>query len=229
MTNGVWEIMEIGLADGAVQLRVSAKTNIHPQPGQYFLAYAPEANEPLAAPLFFAGTSNTDWILAGQFPAQWQPATRLNWRGPLGRGFQLLPESRRVALVDWGTRSYSLPALISLALAQDASVVWYSHHMPEWLPPVVEVLPPESLAEAWDWADYLAIECDYKHLAQVAAALMNSPGRKPGCRTELLLHTPLTCGGIAECGVCAVRTKNGWKLACKDGPVFYFDQLELTA
>ncbi|HWR65660.1 MAG TPA: hypothetical protein VN364_06035 [Bellilinea sp.] len=228
MTNGVWEIKEISLANSTVQLCVSANPNIHPQAGQYFLTFSPQMDEPLAVPLFFAGTSNTDWILSGQISTQWQPGTRLHWRGPLGHGFQLPPASRRVALVDWKTQAYSLPALVSLALAQDANVVWYSHRLPEWLPPSVEVLPLESLADAWDWADYLAIECDYKDIPQLVAALMTSSSRKPGCITEFLLRTSLTCGGMAECGVCAVRTKTGLKLACKDGPVFNTDQLELT-
>jgi len=229
MADGAWEIKEIGLADGAAQLRVPTKTNIQPQPGQYFLAFNSGSGEPLPIPLFFAGNSTADWILAGQFPPHWQPGTRLNWRGPLGRGFHLPPASRRVGLVDWGNQSFSLPALVGLALTQDASMVWYSRHLPDWLPPSVEVLPLESLADAWDWADYLAIECDYKELAQLTAVLMNPQGRKPGCSTEFLLHTPLTCGGTSECGVCAVRTKTGWKLACKDGPVFNIDQLEMPA
>lgn len=226
MANGAWEINEISLVDGAKQLRVAANPNLRPQPGQYFLAFSSHSGEPLAAPLFFAGENNSDWNLAGRIPPHWQPGTCLNWRGPLGQGFQLPPASRRVALVDWKDQAYSLPALVSLALAQDASLVWYSRHLPDWLPPSVEVLPLESLVDAWDWADYLAVECGYSDVAHVAAALGKSPDRKSGCSTEVLLHTPLTCGGSADCGVCAVRTKNGWKLACKEGPVFNLDQLE---
>jgi hypothetical protein len=30
----------------------------------------------------------------------------------------------------------------------------------------------------------------------------------------------MPCAGLAACGVCAVQTRRGWKLACVDGPVF---------
>jgi dihydroorotate dehydrogenase electron transfer subunit len=42
---------------------------------------------------------------------------------------------------------------------------------------------------------------------------------------QILIHTPVPCGGVAECGVCAVTSKSGWKLACRDGPVFDWREL----
>jgi hypothetical protein len=42
---------------------------------------------------------------------------------------------------------------------------------------------------------------------------------------QALVITPMPCGGIAECGVCAVTARRGWKLACKDGPVFDLTEL----
>ena len=229
MATGVWEIKEIRLVDSGVQLRVSAADNLFPVPGQYYLVFAHGMNEPLATPLFFAGRNNGDWLLAGQFPTFWQPGTRLSWRGPLGHGFALPLAARRVALAAWEHPATSLPALVGLALAQSASVVWYSSHLPEWLPSSVEVLPPESLPEVWDWADYLALECGLAHLPQLTRTLNLTTNNRPGCTTEILLHTPLTCGGMGECGVCAVRSSHGFKLACKDGPVFNLEQLELVA
>jgi NAD(P)H-flavin reductase len=47
------------------------------------------------------------------------------------------------------------------------------------------------------------------------------------CRAEALVLTAMPCGGMAECGVCAVKTAAGWQSACKDGPVFDFASLEL--
>ena len=35
----------------------------------------------------------------------------------------------------------------------------------------------------------------------------------------------MPCGGAAECGICAVPFGRGWKLACKDGPVFELNPL----
>jgi hypothetical protein len=42
---------------------------------------------------------------------------------------------------------------------------------------------------------------------------------------QVLIRTSMPCGGIAECGVCAVPLKSKWKMACKDGPVFEWQAL----
>jgi hypothetical protein len=42
---------------------------------------------------------------------------------------------------------------------------------------------------------------------------------------QVLIHTPMPCAGLAECGVCAVRDRHDWKMACKDGPVFIMKDL----
>jgi NAD(P)H-flavin reductase len=36
----------------------------------------------------------------------------------------------------------------------------------------------------------------------------------------------MPCSGLADCGVCAVPARRGYKLACKDGPVFDLDELD---
>lgn len=227
MAEGEWDILEIGLGDGGTQLTVSASPHISLLPGQYFLAFAPGKDEPAATPLFLAAGGTTEWKLNSIDPLAWQPGTRLRWRGPLGRGFRFSSSVRRVALAPWAASTDCLVPLVNEALNQNAAVVWCSDRLPSYLPASVEVLPLDSLPEVWNWAGYLALECDLKNLPQLSAALGWDGIRRPGCPTEILLHTPLTCGGMADCGVCAVRTKRGWKMACKDGPVFDLAELEL--
>jgi len=228
MAEGEWEILEISLGDGGMQVTVSALPHLSLSPGQYFLAFAPGRDEPAATALFLTASGETVWRLNGFIPPAWQPGTRLCWRGPLGRGFRFPPSARRVALAPWAGSTDSLAPLVNEALSQNAAVVWYSDRLPAYLPASVEVLPLDTLAEVWNWADYLALECDLRDLPRLAAALGWDGIRRPGCLTEILLHTPLTCGGMADCGVCAVRTRRGWKMACKDGPVFDLAELELT-
>ena len=43
--------------------------------------------------------------------------------------------------------------------------------------------------------------------------------------SQVLVLTDMPCGGLAECGVCAVDLKRGWKLACMHGPVFALSEL----
>jgi dihydroorotate dehydrogenase electron transfer subunit len=46
------------------------------------------------------------------------------------------------------------------------------------------------------------------------------------CPAQVLVTSPMPCGGIAECGVCALPLrKKGYVLTCKDGPVFNLNQL----
>ena len=42
---------------------------------------------------------------------------------------------------------------------------------------------------------------------------------------QALVLGPMPCGGLADCGVCAVTTRSDWKLACKEGPVFDLEEI----
>jgi NAD(P)H-flavin reductase len=44
---------------------------------------------------------------------------------------------------------------------------------------------------------------------------------------QVLVDTPMACHGTADCGVCAVKTKLGWKNVCSDGPVFQLAVLDI--
>jgi dihydroorotate dehydrogenase electron transfer subunit len=37
--------------------------------------------------------------------------------------------------------------------------------------------------------------------------------------------TEMPCGGLGDCGVCALTSGRAWKLACQDGPVFDIHEL----
>jgi hypothetical protein len=43
---------------------------------------------------------------------------------------------------------------------------------------------------------------------------------------QVLVHTPMPCAGLGECGVCSIQVRvtpqprRTWKLVCRDGPVF---------
>jgi NAD(P)H-flavin reductase len=51
--------------------------------------------------------------------------------------------------------------------------------------------------------------------------------QKIPCPAQALFYSPMPCGGAADCGVCALRTRHGVKLVCKDGPVFNLEELDL--
>ena len=72
------------------------------------------------------------------------------------------------------------------------------------------------LAEALSWADFFAVDVALEDLQSLADHFANVPG----VRGQVLVHASMPCGGLADCGVCAVKVKKSWKMTCKDGPVF---------
>lgn len=226
MAEGDWTIQEVRLAGSSLVLRIPAAPNLNLLPGQFFQAYAPGFDEPAATSLFLAQEHSSSWDLTGSIPPNWNPGTRLRWRGPLGHGFTLPVKVRKAAFVPWLDHGLTLLPLVHQALSHQAAVVWYSHQVPDWLPHQVEVLTPDSLPEAQMWADYIALTCDLVHFASLRQALVMDGASSLKCEAEVLVKTPLICGGSGECGVCSVKTRRGWTLACKDGPVFAFEELE---
>ena len=189
----------------------------------------------MPAPVFSAGSVPGGFLIAPPIPLTWQPGTTLSLRGPLGRGFSLPASARSVALVALGDTYARLKPLLMAALEQTASVVLVSELSLPDLPPEVEIQPVSALPEVAQWADYLAIDVDRESLpglremlgfgeqAGVKIEAQAAPWRAPAER--VLVVTPMPCGGMAECGVCAVTVRRGWKMACKDGPVFDLNEL----
>ncbi|HLO18026.1 MAG TPA: hypothetical protein VK206_24560, partial [Anaerolineales bacterium] len=166
-------------------------------------------------------------------PESWHPGIELHLRGPLGRGFTLPISARKVGLVAFDDSPARLKGLIWQALKREAAVVLVCDSTPDHLPNDVEVHPMSSLQEIVEWADYLALDVARENLNQMREQLGKAnqfaagkarvgPSRNDA---QILVRTPVPCGGLAECGICAVTSKSNWKLACKDGPVFDWNEL----
>jgi dihydroorotate dehydrogenase electron transfer subunit len=202
--------------------RLTCPLALIPAPGQYLLAHAAtDSDAPLAQPVFQAGTAPNGFYAAPPLPANWLPGTELTLRGPLGHGFHLPPAARKVALAAFGASSSRLLALLEPALAQKAAIVLLTDAALEGLPAAVEISPLSALPEIAQWADYLALDAPRAAITTIQNILgPNAHTFFSGYTTEILIETPLPCGGIGECGVCAVKTRKRYALACKDGPVF---------
>ena len=229
MIEATVELLEVRLeGEGLVGGRIAAPPRLALKPGQYLLARAPGLAEVLPTALFPASISTEDIILAPCLPASWLPGIALNLRGPLGKGFHLPPTARRIALASLDAHPYRLMPLVIQALSLGLEIALFTQLIPAGLPAEVEVLPVHALPEAASWADYLAIDLPSEGLPGLRQRLGLRPGRSLAPATEVLVLTAMPCGGTAECGVCAVKTIQGWRYACKDGPVFDFTSLELT-
>jgi len=201
-----------------------------PAPGQYLLAQtSPAADSPLPAPIYLAATSLNGFYAANPLPAAWTPGTSLALKGPLGRGFHLPHTARRVLLASWSQTSGRVLSLLETCQRQGAEVALIADSAPEEIPLSVEVLPPAVLPEAARWADYAALDMPREQIENLLASPpLFDPLNLLSGYAQVLIETSVPCGGMAECGVCAVSTKNGIRLACKDGPVFGLGELVLT-
>jgi len=195
-------------------------------PGQYFLAQPAGEVVACSQVIFPAGRPAQPLAVAPPLPVSWQPGVEMRISGPFGSGFHIPPSAHRVALASLDGNAARLYGVLELALAQQADVTLFLDGMPSCLPAVVEVQPPSQLPAALAWADYLALDVAMERLSSLLPLLGISSSRGWSCPAEVLLRAAFPCAGLAACGICAVRTCRGHRLACKDGPVFSLADLE---
>ena len=216
--------MELVLEDGVRLVRISCPLNLLPTPGQFLLA-SDGSDSPLPVPVFYTDSAADGFIAAPLTNTSWSPGQELHLRGPLGRGFELRVSARRVALIALDGPPVRLRGLIQPALTQDAAVVLVSDFTSERLPDEVEVQPVSTLADVMSWADYLALDVGRENLLKFREKLGSTNQVAAAREAQVLVRTNMPCGGMAECGVCAVSLKSGWTLACKEGPVLDWREL----
>lgn len=220
MLSGQGRIVETFFGFGCPAARLSCPPGLVPAPGQYLLAHLPDSDDPLPIPVFPAGFTGDGFLAAPSLPDNWMPGTGLCLRGPLGHGFNLPLSARRVTLAAFDDAPARLLGLLDLALKQNAAVVLACEAIPPGLPADVEVHPLADLPELMRWADYLAVDLDRAHLSGLRESLGLAGQAQVLCEAQVLVITPMPCGALAECDVCAVPVRRGHLLACKDGPVF---------
>lgn len=228
MATGTAILSEVRLEANGPAGYLVCPPNLRPQPGQYLIASSPQMGSALPVTIFPAGLGS-DWVyIPAPLPAGWSAGMTLRLRGPMGHGFQLPASARRVALAGLDGSPARLLPLAAQALSQRAALAVYapSNQPLAELPPEVEVLPLDLLPEATTWADFLALSISLHSIATLRERLGLAPFARLGCPAQVLVLSSMPCGGLGGCGVCSVLTRKGWALACSDGPVFDFTQLE---
>ena len=218
------QVAEMILWDGLRHARIECPANLVPAPGQYLLA-SDASDLTLPVPIFYTDSAPQGFIAAPPLPSSWTPGHEIYLRGPLGRGFMLPSSARKVALVAFDDSPARLHGLIRPALRQKAAIVLLCDSRLDNLPDAVEVQPVSALSEIMDWADYAAFDVSRENLPGLKERLFNRRQAKSLYEAQVLVRTPVPCGGMAECGVCAVTVKSAWKMACKEGPVFDWKEL----
>ena len=223
MRTGKGQVVELILRNGIRHALISCPENLVPSAGQYLLA-SNDQYAPLPVPIFYTDSAPGGFI-AVSAPDFWSPGQEIFIRGPLGYGFVLPPSARRVGLVAFDN-SPLLLGLIRPALNQRASVALVCDSELENLPDEVEVQPLSALTDIIRWADYIAYSASREDLPELRELLFSGKQIRALLEAQILVRTPLTCGGIADCGVCAITVTSGWKMTCKEGPVFSPEELK---
>ena len=175
----------------------------------------------------------TAWLAARQ------PGDAVYCWGPLGHGYSVRRTARQLLLVAGGIGVAPLVWLADEAVAQGKSVtlvlggrtseqVFPASLLPHEVEVVVTTedgslgrkgLATEAFVEHLDWCDQ-AFACGPNAMFQAMADAIRTPARTPMRRSiQVLLEERMGCGtGI--CYGCAVETRKGMRLVCKDGPMF---------
>lgn len=225
MHTGKGQVLELILENGFRRARISCDEPLIPFPGQYLSAGTASQPDALLVSLFSTESAPKSFTASAPIPGTWTPGTEICLRGPLGHGFTLPPFARRVALVAFDTSPARLSGLLESALKQGAAVVLVCDENEFQLPDEVEVQPSSALGEILEWADYIAFDVTRENLSELKETVGKLKQMSVKKKAQALIRTAMPCGGIAECGVCAVTLKSSWKLTCKDGPVFDWDEI----
>jgi len=218
------------------------------QPGQFVMVHCGEetflrrplsihqvADKTRLALLFTVVGKGTQWL------SQRQAGDDLDLLGPLGNGFHIEPSARNLLLVAGGIGIAPLTFLAQTAVSQGHSVklllgaVTADQLCPRHLiPPEAELICTTDdgtagtrgfvtnlLPDFTGWADQVFI-CGpapmYRAMVNQYSQLLKT---KPA---QISLELRMGCG-IGVCYSCTVKTKNGLKQVCQDGPVFNFEDV----
>jgi dihydroorotate dehydrogenase electron transfer subunit len=207
-------------------LWLDCPANAIPTAGQYVQAHwLADVDAPLAATLFPVEMGEHGFrALLPLHPSEthrWgMVGEMVSLRGPLGRGFTPPAHVRHLLLAAAGETILRLRPLITAAQEHDADIVLCTDLTPAALPASIEIYPLQSLQEILPWADYFAVDMPLAELVHLRTHLGLPAQFTFPCPAQALLLTAMPCGALADCGACAVLTRNNHKLICKDGPVF---------
>ena len=180
--------------------------------------------------LFAVIGKGTQWL------AEREPGDSVDVIGPLGNGFTLSPESRNLLLVAGGMGIAPLCFLAEDAVRQGKNVrLLYGTAGRDRYPVlagVAEIVATEDgsvgyrglvadlIPEHTDWADQV-FACGPPEMYRGMASRVDMFTGKP---VQVSLETRMGCGrGI--CYACTVKTLNGLKQVCTDGPVFSLNEI----
>jgi dihydroorotate dehydrogenase electron transfer subunit len=220
------------------------------KPGQ-FIAVSCGNNLILRRPLSIHKVENLEQIsllfsvvgVGTRWLAQCRAGERLDLLGPLGNGFLVQPETQKILLaaggigiaplVFLGQKALGTGKLVKLILgAPTKNRVYPSEHLPDGIEAFITTEDgsegqtgkvTDIIRKYIDWADQI-YACGplamYQSLAEQSRQWQSKK------QIQISLDVRLGCG-IGACLGCSIKTKEGIKQVCHDGPVFNLDEVIL--
>jgi dihydroorotate dehydrogenase electron transfer subunit len=217
-----------------------------PEPGQFVMVRCGEESA-LPRPfsihqvngdsigLFFnvwEGGKGTQWL------AQLQVGDTLKLFGPLGNGFTIQPDSKKLLLLSGGIGIAPLRFLADEAIKRGLSVTLLcgtptSHrYPPESLPPKIELVTVTEDGSAGKKGMITDVLPDFiKDSNQIFACgplvMYQTMAKMSELKTksvQISLEVRMGCG-LGVCYGCTVKTKNGLKQVCQNGPIFELNDI----
>jgi dihydroorotate dehydrogenase electron transfer subunit len=168
---------------------------------------------------------------------------RLDVLGPLGHGFYIGPASKKLLLVAGGIGIAPLTFLAQEASEQKKSVtlllgahtkdeLYPQKLLPDGIKTIIttedgsygqEGKVTDILSGYVDWADQIYACGPLAMYGTIAGERQQWQNKKP---VQVSLEIRMGCG-IGACFCCSIKTKNGMKRVCRDGPVFNLDDVIL--
>jgi dihydroorotate dehydrogenase electron transfer subunit len=220
------------------------------QPGQYVMVRCcdAQATDPLLRRPFFIHTAQREreqsslLVAARGRGSAWlahQPANAtLDILGPIGHGWEVPSTARNLLLIGEGTWLVSLTLLAQMAIEQELTVTLLCQfatasaiYPPTLLSPEIEyhVTTPDSgakqlvelVGDYLNWAD--TVFCAVS-LTTAQALYSRYERLRHRHSAQCLVTHPFACAS-GVCLTCAINTRTGLKLVCRDGPVFKFGEV----
>jgi hypothetical protein len=155
------------------------------------------------------------------------------FRGPLGQGYSLPVMLKRLALIGFDDHPGRLMALVNIARNLNVDIVMAGDFISDPviardIPANVELTKLENLDDLFSWADFIAVDVPSYRIQELNEILQSTSVKSPRGDMQVLIYTSMPCAAIAECGICAIKTVKGYKLACQDGPVFNLNDINFN-
>jgi NAD(P)H-flavin reductase len=216
---------------GQLAADITCAGNMIIVPGQYLSITTPD--QITAIPnICFPIHINDEILQVSPIPNEWHPSQKVEVRGPFGHGFSIPQISKKVCLVSWDQHPNRLMDMLKKTIREQREIilVWDAFQQTEdslSIPEDVEIMGLQNLDDAIRWADFIGMDSPINLLSEVARHKSILQSGVLTCPIQILVSTSMPCLGIADCGICSIPVKKGYKLTCKDGPVFDFGELDL--